>query len=94
VNVTCAGVHILFASGPRRWLPAGAVRHVIAGQRWWGGWGSNPRPADYESSILANAYSRLYLRERETDHRCQPRPDRVFAMISSESHGEAAVVGL
>jgi hypothetical protein len=20
--------------------------------RWWGGWGSNPRPADYESAAL------------------------------------------
>jgi hypothetical protein len=21
--------------------------------RWWGGWGSNPRPADYESALLS-----------------------------------------
>jgi hypothetical protein len=31
--------------------------------------------------MLANAGSRFYLRERKTDHRCRPRPDRVFAMI-------------
>jgi hypothetical protein len=48
VNDTCAGVHILFTSGPRRWLPAGAVRIVSAGEDRWGGWGSNPRPTDYE----------------------------------------------
>ena len=24
------------------------------GQRWWGGWGSNPRPKDYESSALTD----------------------------------------
>lgn len=31
---------------------SGALRpdSVRAGQLWWGGWGSNPRPADYESS--------------------------------------------
>jgi hypothetical protein len=23
-----------------------------AGQMWWGGWDSNPRPADYESAAL------------------------------------------
>jgi hypothetical protein len=22
---------------------------VSAGKQWWGGWGPNPRPADYES---------------------------------------------
>ena len=25
---------------------------VCAGQAGWGGWGSNPRPADYESAAL------------------------------------------
>ena len=24
----------------------------IAGQTWWGGWDSNPGPADYESAAL------------------------------------------
>ncbi len=54
------------------------------------------RLADYESSMLANARSRFYLRERKVDHRCRPRLDRVFAMIEScsESRGEAAVAGL
>jgi hypothetical protein len=23
-------------------------------KRWWGGWGSNPRPKDYESSALTD----------------------------------------
>jgi hypothetical protein len=27
-------------------------RHIMPGQMWWGGWGSNPRPADYESAAL------------------------------------------
>jgi hypothetical protein len=31
--------------------------------------------------MLANVRSRFYLRERKTDHRCRPRPDREFAMI-------------
>jgi uridine kinase len=31
-------------------LHAHAYRHT--GQAWWGGWGSNPRPADYESAAL------------------------------------------
>jgi hypothetical protein len=43
------------------------------GFREWGGWGSNPRPADYESGILATVYDGFYLRERETDHRCRAR---------------------
>jgi hypothetical protein len=25
-----------------------AIWNFLAGQMWWGGWGSNPRPADYE----------------------------------------------
>jgi len=36
---------------------------------------------DYESSMLTDAHSKSYLRERKTGHRCRPRPDRVFAMI-------------
>jgi hypothetical protein len=32
--------------------------------------------------MLANAHSRFHLLERETDHRFQPGPDRVFAMIT------------
>jgi hypothetical protein len=31
--------------------------------------------------MLTNARSLFYLRERKIDHRCRPRPDRVFAMI-------------
>jgi hypothetical protein len=27
-----------------------AGNRQTAGHMWWGGWGSNPRPADYESS--------------------------------------------
>jgi hypothetical protein len=30
---------------------------------------------DNESSMLANASSRFYLRERKTDHRCRPAAD-------------------
>ena len=29
-----------------------AGNSFTAGQAWWGGWGSNPRPADYESAAL------------------------------------------
>jgi hypothetical protein len=31
---------------------------------------------DNESSMLANASSGFYLRERKTDHRCEPAADR------------------
>jgi hypothetical protein len=37
--------------------------------------------ADYVFDMLANAHSRFYLREFETDDCCQPRPDCVLAMI-------------
>ena len=26
------------------------ISNVYTGEPWWGGWGSNPRPADYESA--------------------------------------------
>lgn len=42
---------------------------------------SASRAADYESSILANAQGKLYLRKREAARRCRPRLDRVFAVI-------------
>jgi len=52
-----------------------------------------PLPADYESSILADAHSSIYLRERETNHFRERRPDRVFALTMLESNGKAVVIG-
>ena len=34
--------------------PRGATRSVTRVLAWWGGWGSNPRPKDYESSALTD----------------------------------------
>jgi hypothetical protein len=62
---------------------SGRALRVRIRQRGQGGWGSNPRPADYESSMLADAHSWLYLRERKIDHGCQRRLDRAFAIIRS-----------
>ena len=62
-------------------VTAARNRRIFPGQGQWGGWGSNPRPADYESSMLTNARSGFYLPECETDHRYRRRPGRVFAMI-------------
>ena len=42
------------------------------------------RPREWriiESSMLANVHDGFYLRERETDHRCQARPGCLSAMI-------------
>ena len=47
----------------------------------WGGWDSNPRLTDYESSVLTDTHSGFYLRECVIDHRYPQRPGRVFAMI-------------
>ena len=51
-GVTGTDVPILFPSeaGAAKSQPAG--NRSTAGQMWWGGWGSNPRPADYESAAL------------------------------------------
>jgi hypothetical protein len=37
-------------AGAEKSQPAGNGSY--AGQTVWGGWGSNPRPADYESAAL------------------------------------------
>jgi hypothetical protein len=46
--MTGTGVAFLFPSkaGAAKSQPAG--NYSTAGQIGWGGWGSNPRPADYE----------------------------------------------
>ena len=57
-----------------------AGQHVSAGEDWWGGWGSNPRPADYESGKpMANCRG-IDLHEREPDHRGPQELDRVSTM--------------
>jgi hypothetical protein len=34
-----------------RYAVTGAPKgRILPGQAWWGGWGSNPRPADYEEA--------------------------------------------
>jgi hypothetical protein len=35
-------------------LDHGAQNVLTCGNAWWGGWGSNPRPKDYESSALTS----------------------------------------
>jgi hypothetical protein len=44
----CTGVLRMFYFSPR-WLPENRVSGTFSQVRRWGGWGSNPRPADYES---------------------------------------------
>jgi hypothetical protein len=50
MSKTGAGVPWMFPEG------TGAAKSQLAGngsaaaQVWWGGWGSNPRPADYEET--------------------------------------------
>jgi hypothetical protein len=39
-------------------------------------------PTDYESSMLEDAQSRLWLPKRETDHHRRTQLDRVLAMIT------------
>ena len=36
---------------PKRLTPARTPEHICAGQTVWGGWGSNPRPRDYEKGF-------------------------------------------
>jgi Phage integrase, N-terminal SAM-like domain len=50
--VTGTDVPILFSSGNRATKSQSAGNGFTAVQVWWGGWGSNPRPADYESAAL------------------------------------------
>ena len=51
-SMTGTDVPILFSpeAGAAKSQPAGNGSY--AGQTGWGGWGSNPRPADYESAAL------------------------------------------
>jgi hypothetical protein len=37
-----------------RWLPENRVSGAFPQVRRWGGWGSNPRPADYEKYGLVH----------------------------------------
>jgi hypothetical protein len=42
-------------TGPRRhktWSIRRGQRHLVGLSLWWGRWGSNPRPRDYESPAL------------------------------------------
>jgi len=48
VNSICQGVLILFQSGPRQPVLADSPGVLPQVRRRWVGWGSNPRPADYE----------------------------------------------
>jgi len=50
----------------------------------WGGWGSNSRPANYESSMPACAGRGIYLRKYRASYRCQLRSGLVFATVGSE----------
>ncbi len=46
------GVPQLFRSSATAALSQPIGNRIAAGQTWWGGWGSNPRPTDYESAAL------------------------------------------
>ena len=49
MNAARTDVLRMFYFSPR-WLPTSRAKsNVSAGQGMWGGWGSNPRPADYEN---------------------------------------------
>ncbi len=48
MNSICQGVLILFQSGPRQPVLADSPGVLPQVRRRWVGWGSNPRPADYE----------------------------------------------
>jgi hypothetical protein len=51
MNVDRTGVLHSFYSMPHLshpYRPEPVLKSVSAGQDTWGGWGSNPRPADYE----------------------------------------------
>ena len=48
--MTGTDVPILFSSDSRATKSQPAGNGFTAVQMWWGGWGSNPRPADYESA--------------------------------------------
>jgi len=47
---TSVSILVPSVTGAAKSQPAG--NRSTAGQTWWGGWGSNPRPADYESAAL------------------------------------------
>src|SRR5262249_16477997 len=54
------GVHRPIALGPRT---GPRTNLAVERNRWWGGWGSNPGPADYESApavpcVSMNVYRR------------------------------------
>jgi hypothetical protein len=42
----------MFYSGSLMILPGRHENRISPAQAMWGGWGSNPRPADYESAAL------------------------------------------
>jgi hypothetical protein len=52
VNKTGANVPWVFPGASRTAKSQLAGNSATAAQMWWGGWGSNPRPADYESAAL------------------------------------------
>jgi hypothetical protein len=52
--MTGTGVPILFPSETGTAKSQLAGNGSYAGQTAWGGWGSNPRPADYESAALTS----------------------------------------
>jgi hypothetical protein len=60
-----------------QWAVAVGVTHL-----WqWGGWGSNPRPTDYESSPPAALVRAVDLPRRGLAFRCSGRFRHVLGMI-------------
>jgi hypothetical protein len=52
--MTGTDVLTLFSPEVRAAKSQAAGNGFYAGQTAWGGWGSNPRPADYESAALTS----------------------------------------
>ena len=68
-------------------LPSRAKSNVSAGEGMWGGWGSNPRPADYEK--YGPAHRMHYLHEY---HEAVPlmAPIALFAPIAQSTNRSTA----
>jgi hypothetical protein len=52
-------VPIMFLKAPPEAAADDLRRHVPAGRAMWGGWGSNPGPADYESDALIHQFPHM-----------------------------------
>ena len=84
--MTGTGVPVLFSSGNRATKSQSAGNGSAAGETEWGGWGSNPRPADYESGRVAHLFITVYLRKRLACHLPCQALDHIFATAHIRDH--------